>query len=178
MLADEGIISAALSDISTAGATAEVVLFPARESVRHLYALEAMLEALFRIASCRQANGAEKLVRAGLIGAVNACRAISVPLSESRGSKHAMDELMQDAHLRYNHPNVSMPSQRERQHRILAPLLRLITTVQCALPQSSDLQAQLVEFLESHEDMGAYVLSDRDGYSGASMGSNLVRCLP
>eukprot|EP00958_Prasinococcus_capsulatus_P028830 scaffold7219_cov540-Prasinococcus_capsulatus_cf.AAC.3 len=176
LLADGGILNAALSDISTAGATAEVILFPARESARHLYALEAMLEALFRVASSRQANGAERLIRAGLIGAVNACRAISLPISDSRHGKTVTDEFMiEGSQLRYNHPNVSEPTQRERQHRILAPLLRLMTTVQCALPHSVDVQTQLVEFLEGHEDMVSHVLADNDGYEASHLASNVVR---
>ncbi|GAQ82869.1 nuclear pore complex protein Nup205 [Klebsormidium nitens] len=135
-LQSRGLLQNCLSDV--ANNAYQLVILPSPDSVRKLYTMEAQISLLLRVAHHNSPRGAQALFSMGALNHLASSRALDVQIPDGPEDGPGRN------------PAVPMPSQRERLHQVLAPSLRLVTSIVTALPKSEDVRAEAGEFVRQH----------------------------
>ncbi|GBG63334.1 hypothetical protein CBR_g37692 [Chara braunii] len=154
-LLSRGLLQSCLGDVSTS--SYQAVLFPSTESLRRLYTLEAELALLNRVAHHNRTKGAQTLMSMGILQYLANCRALDVQLHDGQEMDSAPKVAL-----------MAIPSQRERHHQILTPVLRLVLALTTLIDVSGsnpdqgpdEVALQIIEFLKQHEGITRRMLDD------------------
>lgn len=154
-LQSRGLLQACLADLSMESYRA--VLFPSAEAVRKLYLVGTQLSLLLRVSHQQRPRGAAALFSMGALRAVAQCRALDVSVADA-------DVGLEDLAA----AGASIPSQRERHHQVVAPLLRLVYAItglvdNAAAPGSKgqdDVVVQACQLVHAHEALFSRILLD------------------
>ena len=110
-LQSRGLLHSCLAEISSN--SYQAILLPSTESLRRLYTLESELALLLRVGYHNRKRGAQTLYSMGALRHLSSCRAIDAHLTD-------------DAKWEQVKIGVGMPSQHDRQHQLVSPVLRLV----------------------------------------------------
>ncbi|GLJ05177.1 hypothetical protein SUGI_0012850 [Cryptomeria japonica] len=149
-----GLLRACLSDINNN--SYQAVLLPSAASIRRLYTLEAELALLLRVGYGYKKRGAQILFAMGILERLSSCRAVDVYLTEDSKWAHAFKM------------GLGLPSQHDRHHQIVSPVLRLVFCVSQLVDMSEYLEEsnkvirEIIEFVVAHQGLFARILRDED----------------
>ncbi|EFJ20872.1 hypothetical protein SELMODRAFT_443756 [Selaginella moellendorffii] len=127
----------------------QALILPSRDMIRRLYTLEAELALLLRVCFHNKKRGAQALFAMGAIQHLSSCKAIDVQLTD-------------DA--RKEHMGIGLPSQHDRQHQIVIPVLRLIlcftTLIDTGRKDRDEVALEVLEFVKLHHGLFDRILRD------------------
>lgn len=159
-LQSRGLLQSCLRDISTN--SYQAVLMPSPTSVRHLYTLEAELALLLRVGYQNKKRGAQMLFAMGTLQHLTSCRAIDIQLSEDARWEQVL------------RAGIGLPSQHERHHQIVSPVLRLVLCLTSLIERGDHLEkdgnevaSEVLEFIKAHHGLFSRIL--RDDRSGVQV---------
>ncbi|EFJ32372.1 hypothetical protein SELMODRAFT_439663 [Selaginella moellendorffii] len=146
-LQSRGLLNSCFTDISTN--SYQALILPSRDMIRRLYTLEAELALLLRVCFHNKKRGAQALFAMGAIQHLSSCKAIDVQLTD-------------DA--RKEHMGIGLPSQHDRQHQIVIPVLRLIlcftTLIDTGRKDRDEVALEVLEFVKLHHGLFDRILRD------------------
>ncbi|CAM6098602.1 unnamed protein product [Calypogeia fissa] len=152
-LQSRGLLQSCLTDISTN--SYQAVLLPSPESVRRLYTLESEMSLLLRVGYQSKKRGAQALFAMGAIRHLSSCRALNVLFTEDSSS----DKIMK--------VGIGLPSLRERQHQIVAPVLRLILCFTALVDTSASIEKgqdevvlEIIKFVKEHQGLLFHIMAN------------------
>eukprot|EP01018_Ginkgo_biloba_P012319 Gb_31636 [translate_table: standard] len=155
-LQSRGLLHGCFSDISSN--SYQAVLLPSPDSIRRLYTLEAELALLLRVGYRYKKRGAQALFAMGLLERLSSCRAMDIQLTED--SKWAQAFKM----------SLGLPSQHDRHHQIVSPVLRLVfcmtslVGVSEFLEETNKVVHEIIDFIKAHKGLFDRILRDDDSH--------------
>ncbi|KAG0620095.1 hypothetical protein M758_4G188900 [Ceratodon purpureus] len=151
-LQSRGLLHSCLAEISSN--SYQAILLPSAESMRRLYTLESELALLLRVGYHNRKRGAQTLYAMGALRHLSSCRAIDAHLTD-------------DAKWEQVKIGVGMPSQHDRQHQLVSPVLRLvlcftalIDTTEATDGGRDEVALEVLEFIKSHQGLLDRILRD------------------
>ncbi|KAH9317382.1 hypothetical protein KI387_019151, partial [Taxus chinensis] len=149
-----GLLQGCLSDINNN--SYQAVLLASADSIRRLYTVEAELALLLRVGYGYKKRGAQALFTLGILERLSSCRAVDVHLTED--SKWA----------RAFKTGFGLPSQHDRHHQIVSPVLRLVFCLTQLIDisefheETNKVVREIIEFVIAHQGLFDRILRDDD----------------